>query len=226
MLIKRKPSYVPVAGVLVRNAGEMMLLWEAGRLQQIYYDYFKDIEKSGCGPWHPDGEGWEIALQRIRGQRAAWSRHAERLVYYANAYRAEINNGLPEDLDQIACHLETVDLDAAAIASGKAGSHDETVLYFAYLAGLHKAEIAVTVADASLSMLEQTPYKWFQDMKLQVEVMLAERVSKRMQLEDSVRKSLVRRRKAHHEADIKLRVSCTTLHDLPCAIWRPSIRSL
>ncbi len=224
MLIKRKSSYVPVAEILVRNAGEMMLLWEAGRLQQIYYDYFKDIEKSGCGSWHPDGEGWEIALQQVRGQRAEWSRHAERLVYYANAYRAEINDGLPEDLDQIACHLEAVDLDVAAIASGKAGIHDETVLYLAYLAGLRKAEIAVTVADASLSMLEQTPYKSFQDMKMQVKTMLAERTSKRMQLETSVRKSLVQRGKAHRETDIRLRVSCTTLHDLPCAIWRPSVR--
>ncbi|TDK26257.1 hypothetical protein E2F46_06585 [Luteimonas aestuarii] len=210
--------------IIVTNAAEIMLLWEVGRLQQIHADCFKGLRMTGSRDWGLDGRGWEVGLQLVHGLRVEWSRHAEMLAHHVEEYRHNYDGQVPSELDGLARSLRNVEVDGGSIAGGTAGGHDDTVVHLACLAGLRKAEIAISAADSALSVLAQSPRKWLLDLKVQAEMMLAERLSERMRLEESVRKRLAWCDAVRPGSTLRLTPVCTTRHEVPCAIWRRSVR--
>ena len=205
MSIWRKQKDVPVPEVTVANAGEVMLLWEVGRLQQVHLDYFKKFADIGFNPYHHGRKGREVLQGLLQTLRAECSRHIEMFEHHADVYREHVDHRLPCDLDAISEILGRVVLDADAISSGDIGEKDKVVLGFAAIAGLRKAEISVSVVDSALSVVEQAPSKRYRDLKFQLEMLLSDRVAARMRVEKRVKAGLVHRGVARCESDVRIR---------------------
>lgn len=223
MSVRRKQKGVPVPDVVVANAGEVMLMWEVGRLRQLHLDCFKKFDEAGFNPYHHGRKGREVVKRLLQTLRTECSRHLEMFAHHADVYREHVDDQLPCDLDTVSEILGKVVLDADAISSGDIGEKDKLVLGFAAVAGLRKAEISVSVVDWALSVVEQAPSKRYRDTKCQLEMLLADRVAQRIRIAKRVKASLVQRGVAHCESHLRMRAVCAMRHNFPCALWSPTI---
>lgn len=113
-----------------------------------------------------------------------------------------------------------MEVDGSAILRGAAEPRDQAVLRLASFAGLHKAELAVSVADGSLAPLKQAPSKQFDDLKAQLRMLLADRVQERKRLASEIKAQLFGQLAGRGTPEVRMRVTCTTRHQVPCVIWQ------
>lgn len=228
-MIGLSPLRLPLAGsqpreILVGNAASVMLIWEVARLHQIDFDVFRGFRASATkkAGFVRDSQGRPCAraVERLSDIIREGSRHAEMFVCYSNMYRDEVDENLPFDLEECFDYLTCVDVDPDSLAKGELDWPQVLALTVASLAGLHRAELAVSVASSALSVLGQPVEKQYCDLALQTEMMALEGIRRRARLEVGVRRVLENRWFAWRSSSCGLRAVCSTRHGVPCALWR------
>lgn len=214
--------------VFVGNVGQMLTIWRAGRLHQAYHQvkavHGQISARHGTDTLEKVRELADADARKFFTETAPeWGRNLNSFRNVLDQYRTSVDPQVPTDIDGLQEYLDALTVNTDAIERGEGDPRQIKVMRLAAFAGLRMAEIGVGVAARSLHSLGKSPRKTFADFAIQVEMMARNAMVDRRALADAVADALVDQGCAAERTQVELEVTCTSLHDVPCCIWKPRL---
>lgn len=225
----RKNYKAMPARIIVSNVGQTMAIWHSARLHLIYKDMMK-VRDDIRARYGATSEQRKLALQDADAKAffdkgaTEWDKCGDRYRQVLREYQEEVDLQVPLEYCELKRQLSSLEVDVAAIAEDEADPRQARALQLAAHAGVQMAEIAAATAARVQHSTGLSHRERFLGFERQFTKVAREAMQVREDLREGVAIELANSGHASRPDDIQVKSHCTTVNNVACCTWEPSLR--